>query len=1615
MKKSNFYLHLKKAMALCLCLVMMPFSFVEATLDDATLKNLSFDELVYLDFASETYDYTVVFPYNHQTGEYVVPEISYEKNDEMASVEIVVPDGIKNGDDTEPVKITVTAEDNVTQKEYKITPVFAGGNVYANGSFENGTDGWGARTCSFEIVETGAVHGEKALKVSGNSNIRYWDPTGANLFTPVPEKTYLSSYQIRLAPDAEVSAYTDKSYIEWMSADKFGGTVKYLTAENETVTSSTTIDGDWQRLMAVFSVTNDRTALSSENYLNHHPLNWAANRPPYLVDDYYASELVAVSATIEDGVGNTEIVCEPQESENVELSLKVKLLNQLGNIAGVEEEFTTLWKLKEETEGISVSNGTVTVSPDAEPGEYEIIAEITPMWTGAAQEKIIAKTTATVKAPVDRSAAELLGIKLGDLSVAEFNPKISEYSVKIPYKYIPNDFTTVELPEISYLKKDDGAEVTVTQEGTANSGTVTLDVVNGDVSKTYKLHLSACGVNLFADGGFEGNNTWSVKNANSAEITTENVAVGSQAMKIDGNASYVSSITPNSTGNTVVGRTYLTHGLIRAEENSANKYAYHNYGEMNSGSIDANSCGKFYTADGDLKDNNGLSITNNWMSTYGTYTPKVATAAKWGYATGRDHTLYVTDENYFGDLTVNSIKYKGRKSAEIIEGSDENDEIVLSAEIENAFGNKIGIENETVEFSLLSDYEGVSVSDGKLVLTPDAEEGNIVLIMTVNPTFGAVQGKITNYEVIEVEKVPYVDKSSAELLDIKLGSLSVPDFNPKNTEYNVIVPYTYIPNDFTTVNIPEVSYIKKDKEALVEVSTEGTADGGTVTLKVTNSGIEKIYKLNLSTCGINLYSDGGFEEADSWVINRANSISHITQDTGAGNSSIAIDGDASYVTSIYPKDTKKTIVGRTYLTHGMICLSASSEHSGVYHNYSGMNSGTVYANEQGFFYMENGDKFETNGFTALKSWMHTYGTYTPKVSTEAKWGYATGKNHTLYFADEYYFGDLTINSIRYTGETEAVIPKTVGDKIEIPLEAKIFNAFGNKIGLENEKIVYSEAYDYPGVTISDDKLYVSSEAVAGDIIINMTVNPSFGSVQGKIVSSVVVNVKTEAQDAEIPKARYVEIKRDTNASGYVLDASYYYYHALGSKEGASVIKWLYSDDKNGTYTVIPEATGLRIEVGADYRNKFICFEVKPVTDGGVWGNTVRSNIILPPQAPTAEQVSISGIGAIGETFTGKYEYRDANGDKQGKTTFRWLIADSMRGSFLPIEGATNQTYVITEKDAGKYIKFEVTPKSSVEPETGEAFLSEAMLCATVPEALDVEIVKNSSDVYSVSYKYYHPLGIAEGKTKIEWYLEDEYLGDKNIVTAASNKKKSLYVTVTPVAVKEPSKGESVTTDIIISGKSSSVGKSSGGGGGGGGKLSSAIVPIPEKTEAKETEIAPQITKHWAADGVDFALSKGIMQNLSQNNFEGEKLVTRADFVLFVIKTLGEQETEYNFEFNDVKGTDYFAGALQKAVNLGIISKDENFYPERNVSREEICKILVTAMGLGTIENPDLTKFADNENIAEWAKGYVAQANIAGILKGVSETEFMPKGMVTRYQTAVIIKRLNDYKNGGSAQ
>ncbi|MBA5249004.1 MAG: hypothetical protein FE834_05645, partial [Gammaproteobacteria bacterium] len=108
----------------------------------------------------------------------------------------------------------------------------------------------------------------------------------------------------------------------------------------------------------------------------------------------------------------------------------------------------------------------------------------------------------------------------------------------------------------------------------------------------------------------------------------------------------------------------------------------------------------------------------------------------------------------------------------------------------------------------------------------------------------------------------------------------------------------------------------------------------------------------------------------------------------------------------------------------------------------------------------------------------------------------------------------------------------------------------------------------------------------------------------------------------------------------------------------------------------------------------------------------NDSINLPPVANT---VGISGVTALGSTITGLYTYVDSENDVQGVSIFKWLRDD------VAIPGANTLSYIITQQDQGKTLKFEVTPVAKTGTLIGIAVQSEYVI---VDKALGVNIVAN---------------------------------------------------------------------------------------------------------------------------------------------------------------------------------------------------------------------------------------------------------------------------------------------------
>lgn len=106
-------------------------------------------------------------------------------------------------------------------------------------------------------------------------------------------------------------------------------------------------------------------------------------------------------------------------------------------------------------------------------------------------------------------------------------------------------------------------------------------------------------------------------------------------------------------------------------------------------------------------------------------------------------------------------------------------------------------------------------------------------------------------------------------------------------------------------------------------------------------------------------------------------------------------------------------------------------------------------------------------------------------------------------------------------------------------------------------------------------------------------------------------------------------------------------------------------------------------------------------------------------------------------------------------------------------------------------------------------------------------------------------------------------------------------------------------------------------------------------------------------------------------------------------------------FEDIKGhTNQTAIEELAARNIINGKTDSSFEPKSTMTRAEFATIVVRGLGL-PVKN--ISKFND-VTANDWFYDYVNTAYFFGIIKGVSDTEFNPNGIITREESAVMVAR-----------
>ncbi len=162
--------------------------------------------------------------------------------------------------------------------------------------------------------------------------------------------------------------------------------------------------------------------------------------------------------------------------------------------------------------------------------------------------------------------------------------------------------------------------------------------------------------------------------------------------------------------------------------------------------------------------------------------------------------------------------------------------------------------------------------------------------------------------------------------------------------------------------------------------------------------------------------------------------------------------------------------------------------------------------------------------------------------------------------------------------------------------------------------------------------------------------------------------------------------------------------------------------------------------------------------------------------------------------------------------------------------------------------------------------------------------------------------------------------------------------------------------------------------------------------------------HWAKEYIEYGVEKGYISGYADGTFLPDKTVTRAEFSKMINNAVGLTAVgDAKADFNDVKASEWYFNEVKKAENAGYITgyEDGTFRPSNSVTRQEAAVIL-SRIVLPVSERANINSFGDGNSIDTWATDAVTMIAAKGYIKGDENSNFLPKGALTRSQAAKLI-------------
>lgn len=149
-----------------------------------------------------------------------------------------------------------------------------------------------------------------------------------------------------------------------------------------------------------------------------------------------------------------------------------------------------------------------------------------------------------------------------------------------------------------------------------------------------------------------------------------------------------------------------------------------------------------------------------------------------------------------------------------------------------------------------------------------------------------------------------------------------------------------------------------------------------------------------------------------------------------------------------------------------------------------------------------------------------------------------------------------------------------------------------------------------------------------------------------------------------------------------------------------------------------------------------------------------------------------------------------------------------------------------------------------------------------------------------------------------------------------------------------------------------------------------------------------VETHWAKEAIDDMCSRLVISGIDEENFAPDREITRGEFAAIVVRSLGLKPGTGTNPFTDVKSSDWYCDYIKTALEYKLISGygADRFGPADNVTREQAMTIIARAMcitGLrAELETSETEKLLDRFTDSISATDYAKNSIAACIKTGI---------------------------------